>query len=202
MNLGGHYVCQMGKEELGHLRGMFAMRATSLKCADSQWNSSGYNILGEYLYGAAALVAYRMSQMEMGAPDFFLPGLTWGRGQWPSYQTAWFAYLGLTFYGEQFPYGIKYPSLYSAAFHYADLTQNNGRYTGPDPARPNPNGITTYFSEVSSKKERGLDFTFYVPPGFDLLAGNPIPNVEATAESQKVLSASFHQGQEVWCGSL
>ena len=68
-------------------------------------------------------------QMEMEAPDFFLPGLTWG-------------------------------SLYSAVFHYADLTQNNGRYTGPNPARPDANGITTYFSEVSSKKERGLDFTF------------------------------------------
>lgn len=202
LNLGGHYVCQMGKEELGHLRGMFTMRATSLKCADSQWNFSGYNILGEYLYGAAALVAYRMSQMEMEAPDFFIPGLTWGKGKWPSYQTAWFAYLGLTFYGEQFPYGIKYPSLYSAAFHYADWTQNNGRYTGSDPTRPDPGGINTYFSEVSAKNEKRLDFTFYVPPGFDLIAGNPIPNVEATAESQKVLTASFHQGREVWCGSL
>jgi hypothetical protein len=202
LNLGGHYVCQIGKEELGHLRGMFASRATSLKCAASNWNLSGHDILEEYLYGGVAGTAYYMSQMQVEMPDFFAPGLSWGKGKWPSYQTAWFAYLGLTFYGDQFPYGIKYPSLYAAAFHYADLTQNSGRYTGADPRHPDPDGIKTYLSEVSANKERRLDFTFYVPTGFDLIAGHSISNVEVAADPQKVLTASFHQGGEVWCGNV
>ena len=108
-------------------------------------------------------MAYRMSQIEMEAPDFFLPALPslWGEGKWPSYQTAWFAYLGLTFYGSSSPMGFKYPSLYSAVFHYDEFTQNNGLYTGPDPARPDPKLVAPpYFSEVSSKKKRAFYFTF------------------------------------------
>ena len=202
LNQGGHYMCQVGKEELGYLRGLFQARAGSLKCADPQWNGSGFNFLKEYQLGGAALAALRMSQMEMEVPDFFQAGLVWGKGKWPSFQTAWFSYLGFNFYGDQFPFGIKYPSLFSAAFHYADLTQNSGRYTGLNVGRPDPAGISAYISDVFSKKENPLDFTFYVPPGFDLIAGNAIPNVEATTEPQKMITASFNGGQEVWCGSF
>ena len=202
LNQGGNYLCQVGKEELGYLRGLFQTRAANLKCADPQWNASRFNFLKEYQLGGAALAAFRMSQMEMEAPDFFQPGLVWGKGKWPSFQTAWFSYLGFTFYGDQFPFGIKYPSLFSAAFHYADLTQNSGRYTGLNVGRPDPKGINAYFSDLSSKKENPLDFTFYVPPGFDLMAGNAVPNVQATGEPGKMMTASFKGGQEIWCGGF
>jgi hypothetical protein len=51
---------------------------------------------------------------------------------------------------------------------------------------------------VSSGKENPLDFTLYVPTGFDNLLGTPVPNVEVTADPVRIFTASFSSGQEVW----
>jgi hypothetical protein len=43
-----------------------------------------------------------------------------------------------------------------------------------------------------------LQFTFYVPVDFGKLNNHPIPNVEETADPQKIFTAHFNGGQEVW----
>ncbi|MDY6833866.1 MAG: hypothetical protein SVY53_03580 [Chloroflexota bacterium] len=91
-------------------------------------NPHGHDLLKEMNYGFTAAVALRMSKMELEAPDPFLPRLTWGKGKLPSCQLAWFLFVGISLYGEGFPYKIQPPSLYSAAPFCDDLTQNGGLY--------------------------------------------------------------------------
>ena len=43
-----------------------------------------------------------------------------------------------------------------------------------------------------------LDFTIYMPPGYDNLSGKMVPNVEITDDPAKILTASFAGGKEVW----
>ena len=45
---------------------------------------------------------------------------------------------------------------------------------------------------------RPLDFTVYVPSGYESLGGSPVPNIEASADPAKVWTASFFGGQETW----
>jgi|MudIll2142460700_1097286.scaffolds.fasta_scaffold1286148_1 hypothetical protein len=73
-----------------------------------------------------------------------------------------------------------------------------GQYAGKIPNAPDPEGITRYVSEVSSGRGKPLDFTLYVPPGFDNVGGAAVPNVEATTDPAKVFTASFAGGREVW----
>jgi len=198
LNAGSHFLSEMGREKFGYIRGFFTMRASTLKYTEALWNLSDHDFLKEYSYGAAAVVAYRMSLMDFEAPDLFLPALTWGKGKWPSLQMAWFIYLGVTFYGDNFPYGIRVPSLYTAAFHYADMTQNGGFSTGQSFSRPNTERVQAYISNVAAGKEKPLDFIFYVPPGYDRLGGAAVPNVESTTDAVKILTAAFNGGSEIW----
>jgi hypothetical protein len=43
-----------------------------------------------------------------------------------------------------------------------------------------------------------LDFTIYVPPGFDNLSGAAIPNVEVSTDPSRVFTASFAGDKEIW----
>jgi len=202
MHLGGNNMSEWGREQFGYLRGPFLARAKILKNGDASWNPQGNSLLKEFSYGAACLVAYRMSLMELEAPDPFLPNLNWGKGKWPSFKLAWYTYLGIALYGNQFPYKIGFPSLYALAFHYADLTQNQGRYSGRIRNHPDPDGINTYFSCVSSGQEKPLDFTVYIPPGYDKIAGSSTLHVEVTTDRAKILTATFLGGKEMWAGTL
>jgi hypothetical protein len=139
-----------------------------------------------------------MSLVELEAPDPFLPNLIWGKGKWPSFNFAWYIYLGIALYGSQFPYKMEFPSLYALAFHYADLTQNHGRYSGEIRNKPNPDGINAYFSCVSSGQEKPLDFILYIPSGYDMIAGSSVLNVEVTTDPAKILTATFLGGKEMW----
>ncbi len=198
LHLTGDTISELGQEQFGYLHGSFSAGAKILKNGDASWNPQGHSLFKEFSYGTACLVAYRMSLMELEAPDPFLPTLTWGKGKWPSFNLAWYIYLGIALYGSQFPYKIEYPSLYALAFHYADLTQNQGRYSGEIRSQPNPDGISTYFSCVSSGQEKPLDFTFYIPSGYDKLAGSSVRNVEVTTDPAKILTATFLGGKETW----
>ena len=191
---------RMGTEQFGYLHGLFTTVARMLKSGEPSWNPDGHDLLKESNYGYACLAAYRMSQMELEAPDPFLPGLTWGKGKWPSFQLASYGYLGMRIYGDEFPSKITLRSLYGYAFHYADLTQNGGRYAGTGGMRgqPDPEAVTRYVSAVLSGKGKPLDFTFYVPAGYDNVAGATVPNVEVTADPAKILTASFAGGKEIW----
>jgi hypothetical protein len=122
----------------------------------------------------------------------------WGKGKWPSFQLAGYIYLGVTLYGEQFPFKTGFPSLYGLAFRYADLTQNNGRFAGKIRSQPDPEALSRYVSGVTSGKQTPLNFTFYVPAGYDNVAGVKVPNVEVTTDPARILTATFTGGQEVW----
>jgi hypothetical protein len=150
------------------------------------------------LLGTGIVAAYRISQMEIEGPDPFRPGLTWGKGKWPSFQLARFFQVGMFLYGEGFPNKVAFPSLYSAAFFYADHIQNGGQYAGEIRSEPNPEAIDRYVSRVATGEEKPLDFIFYVPEGYDNLSGNKVPNVEASSDPSKVLTVVFEGGKEVW----
>ena len=147
-------------------------------------------------------MAHKMSQAELEAPDPFLAGLTWGKGKWPSFQLAWYIYLGISLYGDQFPFKMVFPSLYGLAFRYADLTQNDGRYAGKIRSTPDPEALSKYASGVASGQIAPLNFTFYIPAGYDNVAGLKVPNVEATADPARILTARFNGGEEVWAAEI
>ena len=188
----------IGRERLGVHHGSFAYNATLLRMSDAMWNPDGSDLLRYFYYGPVCLIAHMMSQMELEAPDPFLPSLTWGSGKWPSYQLASYVRVGISLYGTEFPNKVGFPSLYGHVFRYADLTQNQGRYTGTALFQPEPEAAQRYVTEVLSGESQPLDFTFYVPPGYGNLGGSNVPNVEETSDPAKMLTATFAGGQEVW----
>ena len=198
MYFGGRMVSKMGTEPLGYLHGPFSSLTTILKLGDPLWNLHGHNQFKEFFFGSVCYVAFRMSQIELESPDPFLPGLTWGKGKWPSFQLARYVFLGMTLYGNQFPNKIVFPSLYATVFRYADMTQNEGRFVGDITTQPNPEALDRYVSMVSSEQETHLDFIFYVPNGYGQVGGLQVPNIQETDDPAKVLTASFNDGQELW----
>jgi hypothetical protein len=197
----GLVVSMLGTESLGYLRGGFTGNATILKCSNPMWNPDGHDLYKESYYGSACLVAQMMSELEMESRDLFLPSLTWGKGKWPSYQMASYVRLAMAVYGPEFPNKVGFPSLYGQAFRYADLTQNDGRYAGRIRSQPDPEGAHTYITEVLSGQTRALDFVLYVPYGYGNVGGSKVPNVVETSEPEKVLTATFAGGKEVWPGT-
>ena len=187
-------------EPFGYLRGPFLFQTTLLRGTEPSWNTNGHNIRKELLFGAMGVVAYRMSQAAIESPDPFCPNLTWGKGKWPSFQFARYIYLGSSLYGRQFPLKAGFPSLYGLAFRYADLTQNQGGYCGIIRSQPDPKGIETYLSDLSSGRKKPLDFNVYIPAGYDKVEGLSVPNVAVTADPAKILTAAFSGGKEIWAG--
>ena len=198
LHIGGHMVSEIGTEELGYLKGRFNAFSRMVKNSDPQFNNQGHDVLKELFLAFTCSAALKISQLDMEIPDPFLPGLTCGKGKWPSFQLARYVETGFVLYGQEFPNKIAFPSLYTSAFFYADLTQNGGQYAGKIRNEPDPEAPSRYISAVSSGKERPLDFTFYIPAGFDNLLGTPVPNVEVTDDPVKILTASFSGGKEVW----
>ena len=198
LHVGGRSVSETGTNPSASFRNLFIRGTKTLKASDSRWNLQGHNITRDGRYGSACLTAYNMSRREMEASDPFIPDLKWGKGKWPSFQLAWYISLGSNLYGNQFPARIILPSLFGHAFRYADLTQNDAKYAGKVPGRPNPDALDKYFSELKDGQKKPLDFIFYVPAGYDTLANAKIPNVEVTTDPGKMLTAVFSDGKEVW----
>lgn len=194
----GDVLSRLSSDEFGYIREMFIMMAAMLKCSDPLWNSQGMNLIKEYSYGFICMAAYQMSLMDFEGEDPFLPGLKWGNGKWPSFEFAKFFYLGMNMYGPQFPIKVDTAGLYGSAFRYADMTRNNGKYAGKAGSLPTPGAIDKYFSDVSSGKMNPLDFTFYIPAGFDSVGGLSVPNVEVTDDPVKIFTASFTGEKEIW----
>ncbi len=194
----GNYISMLGTERLKYLKGQFQAGTARIKSSDAQWNPEGHDLMKEFLLGATCLIAMKMSQAEIEAQDPFYPELTWGKSKWPSYQLASYTSLGIALYGSQFPNQIDIASLYGAAFRYADLTQNKGQYSGTLDFHPDLESINNYISNVQEGSKPPLDFTFYVPPNFDKIAGSNIPNVEVATDPGNILTASFSGGKETW----
>ena len=195
---GGYSVSCMATDPFAFLSGRTKTQMKMLKLGDPQRNPYGYDFLQEFALGSVCMVAFRMSQVEMESPDPFVPGLSWGLGKWPSFRMAQFILLGMSLYGQGFPFQPGYPSLYGSAFFYADLTQREGKYTGSSGRHPDPENLRHYVAGVRTGEDEPLDFTFYVPPGFDNLGGFALPNVVATDDPAKVLTVRFKGGEEVW----
>jgi len=194
LHSGGEMTSLMGTKPLGYLQTNFCRRARALRLGDPRWNDQGHDIYKEFFYGAACLAAYNMSKLGIEGQDPFAPGLTWGKGKWPSLRLAWHFYLGVTLYGEQFPFRAGYASLYGLAFRYADLIQNEGRYAGKIRSRPDPEALGRY----TKGELKTLDFTFYTPPGYEKIAGSDVRNVATTDDPAKILTAAFSGGKEIW----
>ena len=195
---GGAQVSMLGTERVGYARGGFDGNATMFKCSNPSWNPNGHDLYKEFFYGPVCLVAYLMSQLETEAQDPFVPSLTWGKGKWPSFRLAAFIQNGMAIYGPGFPNEVGVAGLYGQAFRYADLTQNDGRYAGTIRNQPDPESARKYTTRVLSGEAKPLDFVLHVPPGYGSVGGSNVPNVEETSEPEKILTASFAGGKEVW----
>ncbi len=190
----------IGKEKLGVHRGPFTYISSILKLSNPAWSSHGVAPLEHFVYGTAALVAYGMSQLESEMPDPFVAGLTWGKGKWPSYALASYVSVGIMLYDVEFPNKVGMRSLYGMALRYADLVQNEGRYTGDLLFEPKTDGAHNYIASVLSGQAQPLDFVVYVPAGFGNVAGSKLPNVEETNLPDKIFNAAFKNGKEAWSG--
>ena len=124
--------------------------------------------------------------------------MTWGKGKWPSLQTAQFMSTGLSLYGLNFPMDISYPSVYGSALLYADMTQNEGKYLAAAGGQMTSEPVLHYVTEMQKSGAKPLEFTFYVPLGFESVAGKLMPNVVATDDPAKIMTVWFKNGQEVW----
>jgi len=198
LHLSARVVSRIAAKTSGFLQGQFDQTTSLLKLMDASWNAHGHDLFKEFNYGFVCGVAYQMSQMEKEFPDLFIPGLMWGKGKWPSFELAKHVLFGLSLYGEQYPERIQFPSLYGMAFSHADRTQNQGGYVGGVMSEPDQTGLDSYVEAVAEGKVRPLDFTIYVPPGFDNLSGAAVPNVEVSTDLARVFTASFAGGKEIW----
>ena len=196
---GGYMVHLMGTDPYGALRGSFKGRANGLKWANPDLNGNGHDFVKEFMDSSVALVGLTLSQMEMEGADPFFPTMTWGKGRWPSLQAARFIATGRMIYGLGYPLTTTIASLYGLAFQYADKAFGGGKYTGPtelmiDPTSP---ALSDYLQAVAAGGDP-LPFVFYVPAGFGQLLGKPMPNIQETQDPNKVLTAAFNGGAEVW----
>jgi hypothetical protein len=198
LHMGAHMISELGTEELGFLKGHFKAFSRTYKNSDPRFNKHGHNVMKELFLAFTCSAALKISRLDMEFPDPFVPGLTCGKGKWPSFQLARYVQTGFLLYGQEFPNKITFPSLYTAAFFYADLTQNRGQYVGRTRHKPDPEAASRYVSDLSKGKEKPLDFVFYIPAGFDNLLGAPVPNVEVTDNPGKILTVSFEGETEIW----
>jgi hypothetical protein len=182
-------------EEYGSLKGPFLEIATPSKAMRKDWNPQGHDFKREYMLEHGAEAAFHLSQSEELKTDLFFPGMAYGQGRWPSWQTVTYMLNTKGLYGSHLPNEVSLQSLYGLAFQYADKALNGGAFTGSkDAMRSDPNALPQYFKAVSAGAAP-LNFTFYVPLGLGM---DKLPNVEETEDPNKILTAHFNGGQEVW----
>lgn len=198
LHLAGDMISKMGSDRFGYLKDRYNLYARMLKYSDVMLNADGHDLLKEYVYGSSCSAAFQISQLDMEIPDPFQPGLTYGKGKWPSFQLARFFQMGVILYGKGYPHMVGFPSLYASALLYSDFTQNGGQYTDQISGQPNIEAINNYIDKAGANELKPLDFAIYVPAGYDNLSGKMIPNIEVTDDPAKILTASFFNGKEIW----
>jgi len=186
------------KEKYGQLKGGFMESIYFLKYSDRNWNEQKHDFTKEKLPGFMASVAFDLSRMDNENEDLFVKGMTYGRGKWPSWQMLKYLFENMYLYGSLSLDDASPWSIYGKAFQYADKAFNSGGYTGSrDEGATDPNALTKYYAALS-KGAKPLQFTFYVPVDYGKLNNHPIPNVKETTDPQKIFTAHFNGGQEVW----
>jgi hypothetical protein len=184
--------------EYGSLRGNFMQLASIAKYGDRNWNPEGHDFMENMHLVYKARVAFEMSQYGDIIQDTYVPGMSWGKGMWPSWQTASYVLLTYALYGSQSSKRINLGYLYGLAFQYADKVLNEGGYTGSvDQMVSDPNSISKYFEALSRGADL-LDFTLYVPAGYGSLEKVKVPNVAETEDHAKIWTSHFNGGREIW----
>ncbi len=198
LHQGGYSVACMATDPLAFLSGRVKSQLVMLRLGEPSRNPYGLGLVREFQFGSAAMVAYRLSQVDLEVPDLFIPELIWGKGQWPSFQTAQYFLLGISLYGQGFPFQVGFPSLYGSTLFYADLVQWGGKYFRPADRQLTAEPVLRYVHQVQQGETAPLDFVFYVPPGFEKLGETTLPNVEVTEDPTRVLTVHFQGGKEIW----
>jgi hypothetical protein len=184
-------------ETYGAFKGGFYEMANCLRATDKNWNPHGHDFMGDYfMLEHTAEAVFHLSQSKALSADLFVPGMTFGQGKWPSWQTASYMLITKDIYGSHLPESISLQSLYGAAFQYADQAFGRGAYSG-NTDQSNGDSLQKYFEAVSKGAEP-LHFTLYVPVGYGSLKTLKIPNVEETSDPKKIFTAHFNGGQEIW----
>ena len=185
-----------GKEPYGYLQSSFRAVSQWLKFASPRWNSHGHDFARDWILVRAFWLAFRMSQAPEERKDPLFPSLTWGKGKWPSLQFAQYTLGATSLYGLEFPKKANLSSLYGFAFQYADKKLNGGKYTGLG-LPPDPGAIQRYKEDAGNGRAL-IDFMVLVAKGYGNLNGIRLPNIQETEDPDKVFTASFNQGREVW----
>lgn len=185
-------------EKYGPLKGNFYGNANRMKAVNKNWNPQGHDFAEEFLLEFIGEVAFALSQSEEPIADLFIPGMIFGQGRWPSWQTATYIFFTRCIYGSNSPNSLSPQTLYGLAFQYADKALNGGSYTGSKNAMAcDPNSLQNYLRAVS-EGAGPLNFILYVPAGYGSLEKVKIPNVEETEDPNKIFTVHFNGGQEVW----
>lgn len=195
-SIGAYAIHMQLTEPYGAFRGGFYEMTSGLKSTDKGWNPNGHDFGREYKLVHIAEAAFHLSQSEALSADLFIPGMSFGQGKWPSWQTAFYMLMTRIIYGSHLPENLSLQSIYGAAFQYADQAFGGGAYTAGS-EQGNGDSLGKYFKAVSNDADP-LNFTLYVPAGYGRLQSVKIPNVEETSDPQKILTAHFNGGQEIW----
>jgi len=198
LHAGGLLASMMGSQKYGNLIGHYKVISSFYKLSNKSYNSEQHEITKEFFIASACNIAFTISKLDMEIPDPFRPGLTCGKGKWPTLQFAQYYQLGVLLFGLGFPFSVGIPSLYSDSLFHADLTQNDGEYYDENLSQQDPESVRRYIDDITTKKIKPLDFTLYIPAGFDTLSGKKIPNLEITDDKDKIFTTSFRNGIEIW----
>jgi len=189
------YFHLLGTEKYGGLRGIF--ESSEIKYSKKEWNAQGHDFTKDYQLKSWISTAFNMSRMDSEEADPFFPGMTWGRGRWPSLQYVSHLSKMTSVYGSDIPSSVSIYSIYGVAFQYADKTLNQSKYTGDPSLVSDPEAANRYIQAVRHGEEQ-LDFVVYVPEGFGTLDGESVPNVKEIDDPTKIFTAEFDGGQETW----
>lgn len=185
-----------GVERYGFLKGPF-LQSRIIAYGDERWNPGGHTFYRDYGRSYDLALAYGMSRAEAEGEDPYYPGMTWGRGKWPSLQYVRHLSTVRGIYGSSRLSAVGLSSMYGRVFQYADKTLNHAGYTGDPGVGSAPEALERYLRDVRGGGEP-LGFVLYVPEGYGSLEGAEVPNVVETDDSAKLFTASFDGGRETW----
>ncbi len=182
----------------GGLKGPFLENAFFIRNADPKRNAHGHDFAKGMALVTKAHIAFALSRAEAVAPDPFFPGMSFGKGRWPSLETVEHMVTLGGLYGPGAPGEIDPGSMFGQAFLYADKTLNAGGYSGSTDQFRNGPGCIGRYIEAVAKGTKPLDFTLYVPKGYGSPGTQAVPNVQETDDPGKIFTASFDGGKETW----
>ncbi len=197
LRMGAAVMSMTAADKYGPFRAGFRSGTQMIKYADATMNDQGHDFLRAFRIVTSSALAFLMSLADAENQDPFFPGLTWGKGKWPSLQLVIYTSTGQTIFGPEFPHGVGLMSLYGQAFQYADKALNGASFTGSKGPQSEPEAVSKYMKAVS-EGATPLEFTLFVPKGYGTVAGTAVPNIEETEDPAKVLTAHFGGGRETW----